>query len=177
MSGKKLAIPIVFLTVFCVVLVMIFWAFDLVVNITPSMPVGIWRVFKDGRDSKNLKGNIILICPHQSKVLLWAMDQEIVGEGRCKSGSIPLLKEVVGVEGDKVEIFGDEVFLNGKFAAKRHFNMANQLMSEWKSQEISKDEVWVLGTERPESFDSRYLGALKLEGFLGIARPILVWKI
>lgn len=176
MSHRKIAVPTLFVISLSVVVIAVFWIFDLVINVTPSMPVGIWRVFSHPVNASDLKGRIILICPPKNEIFSWAIDQEIISGGRCKTGSIPLLKEVLGVPGDNIDVYGDKVFLNENLAARRHFEVPSRIFSEIKSYKIPENHVWVLGTSREESFDSRYFGPLSLDGFIGVVRPILVWN-
>ena len=89
-------------------------------------------------------------------------------------GSAVLLKRVVGVSGDKVEII-DSVYHVGAVVvgpAQAH-TRTGQPLEALPPTEIGEGEWFVTG-DHFESYDSRYasIGLVKTEAFIGTARPI-----
>lgn len=80
------------------------------------------------------------------------------------------IKRVIAVEGDTVEIVDDRVYVNGE-KLKEEYTSTNGLTTpdmetKWT---IEKDEVFVLGDNRPKSDDSRSFGPIKKDSIVGIA--------
>jgi signal peptidase I len=77
------------------------------------------------------------------------------------------IKRVVGVAGDRVELRGGKVYVNGRLvplapsAQPNHQDMTEII--------VPADTVWVLGDNRNNSDDSRSFGAVTLESIRGKA--------
>ena len=70
-----------------------------------------------------------------------------------------LIKRVVGIAGDKIEICDDKVYINGK-KLKSDIYVITKYIDEpgiaEEPLELGKDEYFCLGDNRPVSYDSRY---------------------
>ena len=77
-----------------------------VVNTTPSMPVGVYRI----TDRPIVKGAIIGACVPESYATL-AKSRDYLGSGSCPSGLRPVMKHVAAVAGDEIAISAKEVLL------------------------------------------------------------------
>ena len=80
------------------------------------------------------------------------------------------IKRVIGIEGDTVEIIDERIYVNGKklkegYTSTKGVTMPN-IETKWT---IEKDEVFVLGDNRPRSDDSRTFGPIKRDSIVGIA--------
>jgi conjugative transfer signal peptidase TraF len=152
-----------------------FWAFDLTLNLTPSMPVGVWRVSKSVVIEESLRHKAVLFCPSDTDVFRWPRSQHILSLGRCPGDFTPLLKEVVGLPGDLIEVSDGSVILNGQ-----PLPLSIILPSGWPApeatHEIPAGSIWVMGSSSAESFDSRYFGPIGLEKTIGKAEPILTLR-
>ena len=75
-----------------------------------------------------------------------------------------VVKRVVGVAGDHIEINSDGVFVNGQL-----FDVLNQGSSDtiYGSWDISEGHVFVLGDNREHSIDSRKYGELSENDIVG----------
>ena len=79
-----------------------------------------------------------------------------------------LIKRVVGVGGDVVEIFENgEVFVN---SSKFYIPNINEVV-HFKNETfvIPDNEIFVLGDNRPNSQDSRYIGTIPISNIIGKA--------
>ena len=91
--------------------------------------------------------------------------------GRCPFGFAPLLKRVVGIPGDLVEV--DEwVKVNGTIVD--HSPLIEEVASFYGAKTLLKKlasrEIWVMG-DTDDSFDSRYFGAYQIMGAIPVQQP------
>jgi signal peptidase I len=86
-----------------------------------------------------------------------------------------LIKRIVGLPNEKVEIADSKVFVtteNGKrFQLNEPYVKNQQLISQKIEKQLGNNEYFVLGDNRPVSYDSRYWGALDKKDIIG--RPFL----
>jgi signal peptidase I len=78
-----------------------------------------------------------------------------------------LIKRVVAIPGDTVEVFGDKVLVNG---TESSFDSTVRIGSEQfhiGPLTVSADTVYVLGDNRPVSLDSRFIGPIALRDIRG----------
>lgn len=79
-----------------------------------------------------------------------------------------LIKRVVGVGGDVVEIFENgEVFVNSSKFYIPNINEGVNFKNE--TFVIPDNEIFVLGDNRPNSQDSRYIGTIPISNIIGKA--------
>ena len=83
-----------------------------------------------------------------------------------------LIKRVVGVGGDIVEIFENgEVFVNNtKFTV---LNIDEGVNFKKETFVVPDNEIFVLGDNRPNSQDSRYIGTIPLSNIVGKATYLI----
>jgi conjugative transfer signal peptidase TraF len=122
----------------------------IVLNVTGSMPDTVYKL------GHGKKGSLVSFCspiPHPS-----------IGHGACPDGSLPLIKRVVGVAGDMVTATDQGVEINGQPVPN---SRPLELDSKGKALPhvrgfftLQQGEIWTAG-EHPNSFDSRYFGAVK----------------
>jgi signal peptidase I len=94
-----------------------------------------------------------------------------------------LIKRVIGIEGDTVEIKNCKVFVNAKeieepYLDKQILALPNAVercrVIDMKPITVPKDQLFVMGDNRPESFDSRSFGTIPQHLVVGRAFAI-VW--
>jgi len=79
----------------------------------------------------------------------------------------PLIKRVVGLPGEVVEIRDGQVHINGQLLAEPYLNQYTY--SNHAREVVSQDSVFVLGDNRGFSSDSRSFGMVRLEYIVGHA--------
>jgi signal peptidase I len=113
----------------------------------------------------------------------------------------PYVKRVIGIGGDVVETYGHEVRLNGMPLAqepspegcgvplagrergrcvfevlpsgRRYRVLLDEPRGETRLNTLAPDEIFVLGDNRDNSYDSRHFGAVRAEKIIG--RPLVIW--
>jgi signal peptidase I len=94
-----------------------------------------------------------------------------------------LIKRVIGVEGDVVEIKGCEVLVNSKIISEPYLDKAvlsrptptdRCRVVDMKPITVPRNQLFVMGDNRPESFDSRSFGTIPEKLVIGRAFAI-VW--
>ncbi|NLG51111.1 MAG: signal peptidase I [Chloroflexi bacterium] len=81
--------------------------------------------------------------------------------------SVPLIKRVVGLPGDTVEIKDGAVYLNSEKLDEPYLNQ--DTWGNMSARVVPENNVFVLGDNRARSNDSRYFGMVPFENILGRA--------
>ena len=126
----------------------IFWF-----NISPSIPLGIYREIK--ADSIN-----------KEDIVVFKMDKNF--EKFSSTKNILTAKKVVAIYGDKLEEKNNHLYVNGEDYGEYISGIPKAKLN------ISKDGYWVLSKEK-YSLDSRYYGEIKRKDILRKVK--LVYKV
>ncbi|MGL5779513.1 signal peptidase I [Cetobacterium sp.] len=148
---KKIGILITFLLLYLFVKELSYRYF--VLNLSPSMQKGIY-LLKEIDELK--KGDVVVLnIPSNIKEILYS-------RGYLPKNIKTLLKEVVAVEGDKVHVTYNKLYINGEFKGEiaEVDPKGRALVSYVKDGVLKSGEVFLLGKGK-NSFDSRYFGAVE----------------
>lgn len=137
------------------------------INITNSMPIGI---YKEIESMKIPKYSYVLICK----------EDESIKRTRnaiyyCDDGHQPLLKIVVATEGDLVTINDEGIFVNRKKI--RHTERLQKFRNvsfNIHDYKLRNNEYLVTGNS-PYSWDSRYFGIVSGNDFLSPVVPVYLF--
>lgn len=144
------------------------------INMTPSEPIGLWQIVTMARSPA--VGDIVFVCLPRSALVDQARARGYLRRGLCASGYAPLIKTVVAVAGQQVEI-GRVVSVDG--VAIPHSNLARrdgagrQLVAA-KGERIPPGHIF-LHSPFPGSWDSRYFGPVSVASVLGLATEVLTF--
>ncbi|MBD1372477.1 signal peptidase I [Hazenella sp. IB182357] len=83
-----------------------------------------------------------------------------------------LIKRVIGVAGDKIEIIDGQVYRNDQPLDEQYINEP-MLAKTMDPIDIEPGHIFVLGDNRNNSKDSRQIGAVSLDSVIGRAEVIL----
>ena len=72
------------------------------INLTPSQPLGLWHIVRLERAAE--VGDLVFICPPQTAAIQEALSRGYLRSGLCPSGVAPLIKTVIAVAGQRVEV-------------------------------------------------------------------------
>lgn len=145
------------------------------VNLTPSYPIGLWRVEPLVRDVA--VGDRIFICPPQTAAFERARERGYLGHGLCPGWFSPLIKTVVAVAGQHVVIHGS-IAVDGvqlPRSSVRPVDGEGRTLTAASSDRVSAGQLFLF-SEFAGSYDSRYFGPVPAIGVLGLAEPILTFE-
>lgn len=150
------------------------WFGGLRINLTPSEPLGLWRIVTMNRPVA--RGDLVFICPPETALFDAALERGYLRRGLCPGDFAPLIKTVVALPGQRVEI-GAHVAVDGSpldRSAVRKSDGKGRAIDAFPGGVVPPGFIF-LHSSFGSSYDSRYFGPVPMEGLLGLARPVLVF--
>ena len=146
------------------------WA-GILVNTTPSMPLGLYITSSDP------DAPVAAICPPEPYATL-AILRGYRTAGSCADGATPLMKPVVAKAGDVVELSPKGISVNGTAVPNTQpltHDSAGRPLTPWTFGRftVSPGTVWVASSYHSRSYDSRYFGPIPTSYIRGHVRPLL----
>lgn len=141
------------------------------VNLTPSEPLGLWRIVKLNRPI--LVGDLVFICPPDTDAMRKARARGYLRFGLCEGLVAPLIKTVVATAGQAIQI-SDVARVDGSPVPHSRVSLMDgqgREMTPYDGGVVPPGTVF-LHSEFPGSFDSRYFGPLSMDGILGLAQEV-----
>lgn len=174
-SQQRRAITIISIAV-AVAIVMISAAFagGYRINLTPSAALGLWRIIPLNRPAAI--GDLVFLCPPGTPAMDNARARGYLRAGFCPGGVAPLIKMVIAVAGQHVEI-GASVSVDGRMVSSSRLEPRDGMgrpLAPFPSGIVSSGYVF-LHSSFPGSYDSRYFGPLAASGILGLAQEVLTY--
>ena len=141
------------------------------VNASPSLPIGLYRTISDPT------AKLVEFCPPEP-FASFSVSRGYRGKGHCPDNAEPLMKPIVAVAGDVVEISNQGVAVNGKLlfnSTARPFDTKNRALVHWPFGKyvVSSGTVWAISSFDGRSFDSRYFGPIPISSIRSHLRPLL----
>ena len=128
-----------------------------------------WMAYPFGAAPK--RGDIVVFHLDDSKV-----PSQDSGTGKANAGaeSDILIKRVIGLPNETIEIEGNTIYINGGKLIESHDYVLDSpkfkntyIYAVGKPYKIPPDQYFVLGDNRLTSFDSRYWGCVSREDIIG----------
>jgi conjugative transfer signal peptidase TraF len=144
------------------------------VNLTPSEPIGLWRIV--ALDRPAAVGDLVFVCPPQTGLMQTARDRGYLRGGLCPGGYAPLIKIIVATEGASLTI-GRAVAIDGRTLAGSVLKTSDgegRSLAAFTGGIVPTGEIFV-HSPFPASFDSRYFGPIPTAGILGLATEVLTY--
>jgi conjugative transfer signal peptidase TraF len=163
---------VVVLPAFLFVLAVAAFAYGLRVNLTPSYPLGLWRI--EPLDRAVIVGDRVFICPPPGKIFALARERGYLGRGLCPGWLSPLIKTVVATPGQHVVIDGD-IAVDGTrlpHSSVRSVDGEGRALARARGGIVPAGKLFLF-SEFAGSYDSRYFGPIPAAGVLGLAHPLL----
>ena len=133
-------------------------------NATASVPTGLYAI--RGRASLHVGERVAILPPPELRRLL--------AERHYLPASVPLLKRIAAVRGQRVCRFGHGVTIDGDFAglARARDHLGRPLPAWFGCRMLRTGELFVMNPAAPDSFDGRYFGMLRVADVIGRAAPV-----
>ncbi len=174
MSRRRRTVIVAVLACFPLALLGLGYGADFRFNLTPSYPLGLWRIETLNRDVRG--GDRIFICPPLTGAFRQALERGYVRRGLCPGWLSPLIKTVAALPGQSVEI-GTSVAIDGlalpQSAIQPRDGSGRELTPD-PGGVVPPDTLFLFSTFRG-SYDSRYFGPIPAAGVLGLARPVFTF--
>lgn len=144
------------------------------VNLTASEPLGIWRIHPLERPLA--VGDLVFVCPPQTADMAEARGRGYLRRGFCPGGYAPLIKMIVAVSGQKIEV--DQLVridgLNLPHSSPASRDGKGRVLRAFNGGIVPVGQVF-LYSSFVGSLDSRYFGPLPSSGVLGLASEVLTY--
>ena len=145
-------------------------------NVTPSMPIGVWRV--QAQRGPVERGDVVTLCAGPEAATLGRVRGYLAG-GECPGDVELLIKTVAAVPSDEVNVSPSGIAVNGALIPgsaplpRDDSGLAMHPVDQGFYR-VGPTEVWVIGGSDPRSYDSRYFGPVPIANLRGQARPLFV---
>jgi conjugative transfer signal peptidase TraF len=151
-------------------------AANLRINLTSSMPLGIYRVVVMHPRSVHV-GMLVAVCA-PAKAAEVARRRGYLLKGACAYETETLLKRVVAASGDEVDVTAKGLVVDGRLlsnSAALVADYADHALVAWPvgRQRVADGMLWVYANHR-RSWDSRYWGPVAVGNVVAVLEPILV---
>lgn len=144
------------------------------INVTPSEPLGIWRIRLLERPVA--VGDLVFICPPAMEAFSEARARGYLRHGLCPAGVAPLIKTVIATTGQRVEI-GADVRVDGRRIENSRVVRVDgkgRVLGAYAGGIVPVGTVF-LHSPYVASWDSRYFGPIPVSGILGLAQEVLIY--
>ncbi|HXP98033.1 MAG TPA: conjugative transfer signal peptidase TraF [Telmatospirillum sp.] len=132
-------------------------------NASASAPIGLYRVMSSGPIQR---GDMVLLRTPDSV-------RNLAAERGYLPLTVPLVKRVAALAGDRVCAIGDDLLINGEWVARRlERDHLGRPLPHWQGCHRLGDEVFPLMAEVPTSFDGRYFGPVPISAVIGRLVPL-----
>lgn len=144
------------------------------INMTPSEPLGLWRIRPLERAVA--VGDLVFICPPGTLQFAEARGRGYLRGGLCATGTAPLIKMVIATEGQHIEV-GAGVRIDGLRIPETGVVPADgkgRVLHVYDGGIVPAGTVF-LYSPYSASWDSRYFGPIPASGVLGLAQEVLTY--
>src|SRR5437667_7948666 len=136
-----------------------FRLFGIRINITSSLERGFYVV------SQRPSANLVEFCPEGEAATISLQRGYRTPGGTCPDGGSPLMKPIVAVTGDDVEVTTHGIRVNGKLIPNSAAHLKDhrgRKLAPWPNGEytVATGTLWVISDFNSWSFDSRYFGPI-----------------
>lgn len=154
------------------------WSSCFRLNLSPSLPYGLYFLVPAYLSRPLERGDLVLICPPPT-VAAVARDRGYVGVGLCQGFVPEILKPIAAVSGDWVMARDGFVWINGArvtAALVLEQDSLGRPLEPFSEVEIEvpADSVFLLSAHSPLSWDSRYYGPVPAAAIR--ARAVPLWR-
>ena len=133
-------------------------------NVSASVPTGLYAI--RGRASLHVGERVAILPPPSLR--------QFLADRRYLPSSVPLLKRIAAISGQRVCRFAHGVTIDGQYvSATRARDRLGRPLPVWAGcHNLKSGELFVMNPAAPDSFDGRYFGVLHVTDVIGRAAPI-----
>jgi conjugative transfer signal peptidase TraF len=147
------------------------------VNTTKSIPIGLYLTSSSAIN----KGAYVMFCPPPSAVFDEARQRRYIAGGSCPGGYGYMMKKVLAVQSDAIDVADDGVRVNGELlplSAPLKADKAGRPLARYQtsSYALGNSEVLLMSDVSSTSFDSRYFGPIDVAHIKSVIVPVFVWQ-
>jgi conjugative transfer signal peptidase TraF len=162
-----------FVLLACGAIVAATWHWGLRLNASRSAPRGLYRMLAAAPS----RGTFVAVCLPPD-VARFGRARGYLGPGDCPGGVQAAIKQVVAMPGDIVDVDPAGIRVNDRplpDSATSDVDSAGRPLPHvpWGPHRVPPEQVWLLGTGDPRSWDSRYFGSLSLAHVRATVAPVL----
>ncbi|RYZ90575.1 MAG: conjugative transfer signal peptidase TraF [Proteobacteria bacterium] len=158
------------MVIFLILLTLVACYSPIILNRTKSLPNIVW--VKTGPIRGDVRNKYVLFCSGNNRILNLHSSKLLIGPGSCAGRTASLMKQIVAVPGDVVEV-SDLVKVNGLVVANSHIDktLAEKLQTARGIFIVQENTFWMMSTYTDQSFDSRYFGAIEAKEVVSLIEP------
>lgn len=137
---------------------------QLVYNASDSAPVGWYRI----SPANSLAPGDLVLADLPSEV------RSLAAQRGYLPANVPLLKTVAAMAPQRVCVQGSQVRIDGVLVARHlRWDRQGRALPTWQAcRRLVGDELFLLSSSNPTSFDSRYFGPVSVDAVIGRAQPL-----
>lgn len=124
------------------------------------------------------QGDIIAVCLPRV-IAEYGLAQGYLQHGHCSAESIAVLKQVIALPGDTIQLTNQAIVVNGVryFFPYQAYDRLGRRMDKFVANGIYKSiGYWLYGShDVTHSWDSRYYGPVARENIIGVYKPLLTF--
>lgn len=163
------------LGVIVILMISIFFIVGLRINITKSIPIGIYII----TEKTPAKNDYVIFCPPDTEQFKNARRRGYIDIGFCPAKYGYMMKKLVALNGDAVTISKIGVTVNDvllPLSAQLPTDLqGNKLPGININKILGPDDVLLMSDVSSTSFDARYFGILNKKQITHVIRPILIF--
>ena len=142
------------------------------INTTDSLPRGLYRVTQEPLS----RGVLVEECLPLELAKL-ARERDYLPKGSCPGEVGTILKQVVGLPGDRIEIGHSYVAVNGRLILNTETREKDAKGRAIPARDrgtftLQEGEIFLLATNSERSWDGRYMGATKVADVIATLMPV-----
>ena len=171
MENKKLISLSIIITVLAI---MVISYSKLIINITPSLPYGIYIKSKD----KIIVGDYVSFCLNDEYRSL-GLARNYLEPGKACNGSTALIKKVIALPYDKITLGESQIIVSGKTLnySTAHFDSQHRKLESYPHGTYTENCYWLIGDyDISHSWDSRYWGCIPPKQIITKIKPLFTWE-
>ncbi len=140
------------------------------------MPIGLYREVQ----TQVISGSLVEVCLPDAVAKI-GLERSYLAGGRCLNGAEPVIKEVIAVGGDTVDLHNENIQVNGRAVSNSKTLTEDRggrgiLAVPRQRYVLQANELWLYGNHHIASWDSRYFGAIHSRYVIAVLQPVLVFN-